>query len=371
VRFTVDHAALAPALATVARIAPARAVRPVLSAVLLEVRDGRLTLGATDLETAIVTAVPVTVEQEGRAALPARYLSELMRRIPGGTMVWEADGQGAGVRILWGRSHFQIQAFDADEYPPLPTFPDRPDRAVPQGVLRRAITHSTFAAAREETARALLTGVEFRFAGHALFATATDGFQAAAYATDPQVPRPGEDGVVIPAGVLAEVARLLDDGMDPCDIAQQGNQVLFRVGDTYFAARVLEGKFFPVLDLVPKEFPAKVRMSRAALLGACERVGLVAEREPPHAVTLLAAEGRVTLSASGPGVGSAEESLEASVSGQPPLIAFNVLQLLEGLRHLEGETVQLEISGAKSVARLTDPEDGRLQYMQMPLEMPS
>lgn len=369
-RFTVDHADFAPALASVSRVVPSRSVRPVLSSVLVEARDGHLTLAATDLETAAVTTVAAAIDEEGRVAVPCRYLTEMMRRIPGGNLFWQSDKGDAGVRISWAKSQFAIHGYAAGEYPPIPSFPATAERTLPQGLLRHAIQHTAFAAAQGETARALLTGVEIRFTGSSLFALATDGFQVAAYSTDTAATRPSDSGIVVPAAVLQEVARTLGDGDDPCDIAQQGNQILFRAGATYLVARLLEGKYFAVLDLVPKQFPTVVHVQRDVLLGACERVGLISDNEPPYAVVLSVTRGGLELNATSPDVGTAEEQLEVQVDGPEVRLGFNGRQLTEGLRRLGGAQIRIEISGATTLTRFTDPVDGRLQFMQMPLQMP-
>lgn len=369
-RFTVEHADFAPALAAVARIVPSRSIRPVLSSVLLEARDGHLALAATDLETAAVTTIPASIDEEGRAAVPARYLTEMMRRIPAGTLSCEAKLGAAGIQISWLKSQFSIHGYDAAEYPPIPSFPAEADRSMPQRVLRHAINHSAFAAAQGETARALLTGVELRFSASSLFALATDGFHVAAYSTHNSTPRPTEGGIVVPASVLQEVARALGDVDDPCDISQQGNQILFRAGGTYLVARLLEGKYFAVLDLVPKHFATVAHVEREALLGACERVGLISDNDPPHAIVLSVGETSLALSATSPDVGSAHEDLEAQVNGPVLRLGFNGRQLVEGLKKFNGLTIEIELSGATTLTRFSDPEDPRLQFMQMPLQMP-
>ena len=369
--FTVDHAELTPALTLLSRIVPSRSVRPILSSIFIQAQDGHLTLGATDLETAAVTTVPALIEAEGRAAIPARYISELLRRIPSGTLTWKTDAQGSGVSVTWSRSQFSLHGFSAEEYPPIPAFPEDADRTISQAVLRHAITHSAFAAAQTESARALLTGVELRLAEKALFALATDGFQVAAYASQPEVERPEADGVVVPANTLQELSRMLTDTDQPCDVTRRGNQMLFRAGSTYLVARLLEGKYFAVLDLVPKSFPTTVVVARELLIGACERVGLVSDAEPPHAVVLAVHEGGIELTASSVDVGTAQEDLDCQTSGPTVRMGFNGRQLLEGLRRFAGTEVQLEISGSNTLTRFTDPADRRLQFMQMPLQMPA
>lgn len=103
-RFTVNHSQLTPALSVLARIVPSRSVRPILSSILIQARDGHLTLAATDLETAVVTTVPALVNEEGRAAIPSRYLSDLVKRIPAGNLTWASDSTASGSVTVNGQS---------------------------------------------------------------------------------------------------------------------------------------------------------------------------------------------------------------------------------------------------------------------------
>lgn len=368
-RFEIDHAILGPAFAFVSRIAPARAVRPILSAVLMEARGDRLILRTSDLETAAVTVVPATVRAEGRAALPVRTVGELLRRIPGGQLEWTLDPGDGSCAVNWQRSNFTIHGFDPNLFPSVPEFPDRAQHVLPQSALRATIHHSVFAASSGDTARPLLNGVELRMTEDTVFALATDGFQAAAYASVAGAQRPTADGVVVPAGALAEVARLLGDSDEPCAVARLGNEILFRAGQSYVVSRVLEGRFFSVLDLVPKAFSTRVRVQLEPFLGACARVALISDQEAPHAVLFRIGEREICLEASSAQVGSAQETVEADVQGEPVRLGFNSHHVLEGLRHFTGPEVSLEFSGLKSLARFTDPGDPRLQLLQMPLEL--
>lgn len=369
-RFTINHSQLTPALSVLARIVPSRSVRPILSSILIQARDGHLTLAATDLETAVVTTVPALVNEEGRAAIPSRYLSDLVKRIPAGNLTWASDSTASGISVTWEHSEFSLHGYDPEEYPPIPHFPPQADRVLPQRVLRHAFAHTVFAAAQGESARALLTGVEVLFSGENLFALATDGFQVAAYATDPSITRPRDSAIVIPASVLQELSRTLNETDDPCDIAQQGNQILFRAGSTHLVSRLLEGKYFAVLDLIPKDFPTVTHIARDMLFSACERVSLVSDAEPPHPITMTVEGDHLELSAHSPEVGSAKENIGCRTMGPSIRIGFNGRQLIEGLRRFAGLELKIDLSGPTTLARFVDPADGRLQFMQMPLQMP-
>ena len=59
-KFKADRATLLKALAHVQNIVERRNTIPILANVLLSVREGRLTIAATDLEIALIEEIPAT-----------------------------------------------------------------------------------------------------------------------------------------------------------------------------------------------------------------------------------------------------------------------------------------------------------------------
>ena len=77
-KFRCEREILADALTTAGRAATNRSgTLPVLSGVRLDVADGRLTVTGTDLELTIRLSVPVHVDKEGSAVVPARLVGDI------------------------------------------------------------------------------------------------------------------------------------------------------------------------------------------------------------------------------------------------------------------------------------------------------
>ena len=89
-RFTVEHDALAEAVAWVARALPSRPVLPVLSGMRLDAADG-LTLSCFDYELSAVTQLPADIAERGSALVPGRLLAEITRSLPGQPAEFRAD----------------------------------------------------------------------------------------------------------------------------------------------------------------------------------------------------------------------------------------------------------------------------------------
>ncbi|MDH7478431.1 MAG: DNA polymerase III subunit beta, partial [Syntrophomonadaceae bacterium] len=92
-KLTCEKQLLQGAIQTAQRCASNRSSIPVLGGILISAGPGGLTLKATDLEMAVECVIPAQVMEEGNVVAPARYLSDLVRRLPDQTIGIELDRQ--------------------------------------------------------------------------------------------------------------------------------------------------------------------------------------------------------------------------------------------------------------------------------------
>ncbi|MYA20002.1 MAG: DNA polymerase III subunit beta, partial [Chloroflexi bacterium] len=82
-QLSVQQEDLHRGLSAVSRAVPARSPLPVASHILLETRDSRLTLSATDAETIAITyTLEAAIEETGAITLPSRLLSDFVATLP-------------------------------------------------------------------------------------------------------------------------------------------------------------------------------------------------------------------------------------------------------------------------------------------------
>ena len=86
-KLKADRATLLKALAHVQSVVERRNTIPILANVMIAVRDGKLTLTATDMEIAIVEDVPASTTRNGSCTAPAATLYEIVRKLPEGAEV--------------------------------------------------------------------------------------------------------------------------------------------------------------------------------------------------------------------------------------------------------------------------------------------
>ena len=81
-KFTITREQLSEGVSAVNAAVPSKTTLPVLANILLEATKDGLRLSGTDLDIAVGTTVPASVDQEGAITLPARKLVELVRELP-------------------------------------------------------------------------------------------------------------------------------------------------------------------------------------------------------------------------------------------------------------------------------------------------
>lgn len=364
-KIVISQEALNSALSVVARAVSTKNTIAVLSGIYLGARDGLLTLRATDLELAVESSTPCRVDNEGEIVLPARYLTDLVRRIPFGDIHLTADLHNYTATVRWGKSQYVIHGFAADQFPSAPDIEGASTFKAAQSVLRELLRQTTFAAGHDES-KPWLTGVLFKLRDNRLSGTATDGVRIAHAEVDAENPSSDSFAVILPSRSLTELTRLLaGDEEATATISVTPNQIFFDLGTVRVISRLLEGQYPDVMRLVPQHYPTEVTLNRAEFLEAIERAALIAK---DGAVKLGVGDSQVTITSNTPEVGHVYEEVAASsFTGDPLEIGFNSRFLMDFLKAVDAPEVRFQCSGPRNPARLQPVENAHFSYVVLPL----
>ncbi|MDI6871668.1 MAG: DNA polymerase III subunit beta [Bacillota bacterium] len=366
-KFTCPRETFLQGLQIVQRAVPGKTTLPILSGILLETAQDRLRLVATDLELGIECFIPVQVGEAGSTVLEARFLTDIVRKLPELAIDFRVDAARGQVEIRSGTARYTLHAMAPADFPTLPETDGEKMWDVDQRTLRRMIRETSFAVAADET-RPFLTGVLWEVTGEQVRLVATDTSRLA-LAEVTSANQVQQAQVIIPTKCLAELSRLLEPGGEtPVRVTLSGNHVVFSLPEIRFISRLIEGQFPSYQQVIPRSFKTKVELDREAFLGAAERAALLA-RDGPSIVKANIGGESVGLSAYVPEVGQSEERLSATITGDDCEIAFNTRFLIDVLRVLDSERVTVELTGRHSpgVIRPLDGDGGQYVYVVMPV----
>ncbi|NEQ99192.1 MAG: DNA polymerase III subunit beta [Cyanothece sp. SIO2G6] len=385
-KLTCSQADLNTHLSVVNRAVPSRPSHPILANVRLAADDQTVSLTGFDLSLGIQTSFNAQVEIPGRLTLPAKLLSDIVSRLPGGDITLTADEEQM-VTLTCLSGEYQVKGLAADDYPELPTMEESDVVYLPAVALGDGLKGTLFATSTDET-KQLLTGVHVRTEQDGLEFAATDGHRLAVVQS---VPEPADDDsdnseaadnvlatgdfdVTVPGKALRELERMLQMQQSSEAIAvrfDQG-QLIVDWANQRLTSRLLEGQYPNYNQLIPKQFSRQVTIERKLLVSALERIAVLADQK--NGIVKLSLDpdnSTVLLSVDAPDVGSGKESVAAQVSGEPLDIAFNVKYLQDGLKALASSEVQMECDTATSPAVISPLGGVKMTYLVMPVQIRS
>jgi DNA polymerase-3 subunit beta len=231
-----------------------------------------------------------------------------------------------------------------EEFPKLPEFKDKEAIKLEQADLKQALGLTSFAVSADET-RYILNGILFKIQKNNLTLVATDGKRLAILERKLDKPCDREVSMIVPIKTIHELNRNLKEEGE-LSLILGHNQVLFDLGSAVIISRLIEGEFPDYKQVVPQASDNKMRANREQFLLAVKRASLLSTPEY-QAVKLEVFKNKLVLSKSTPDVGESREEVAVQYQGKEMVIGFNPSYLIDVLKNLSEEEVDLELSDSE------------------------
>jgi DNA polymerase-3 subunit beta len=339
---------------------------PILSCFLLEAREGKLTIKATDLEIGISSSIEAVVEKEGSVAVLAKNFTDLLANLGSKKITLTQEGE---TLVLSGEKvKASFQTMPQEEFPKL--YDDKGEEYITlkKEEVEKYFLRVAFAASTTETTRPALSGVLIDEEKGSALLVATDSYrlslQKNVFKTAQELRKP----LVVPSRVIKELFLIKEQGVIKINVSDKNNQVLFFQGSTVLVGRLIEAEYPEYQKIIPSEFNTKTEVNREELLKAI-RIASVFARETANIIKFSIEKTKITVSANSPSVGQDSVDLEAKTTGESNEIAFNAKYLLDILSTLEEESVIFEMNGPLNPGVFKLKEDNSFLHLIMPIRV--
>lgn len=322
---------------------PSRSSLPILSNLLLEASDQSLKITATDLEICIKKQVSAEVIESGKITTPGKKLHDILREASDEVFIIE-ETKGFGMILRGEKFYVKLLGFSPDEYPDIPEISGN-ELILDATVVKEMVSKTYFACSREET-RYVLNGILFDFRGQDLRMVASDGRRLALYHSKINTKFQGK--YIVPQKAIIELLRLIDKTESEqihLKISDKNNQISFVTAGTELITRLIEGEFPNYEDVIPQESSTKIKLKTAQFYQAIKRASLLSTTES-IAVRLEVTKNSLTVSKITPELGEVREELEVDYKGEDMVIGFNPQYLLDVLKTISEEKIEIELNGA-------------------------
>jgi DNA polymerase-3 subunit beta len=364
----LERDALLKPLQAVTGIVEKRHTLPILSNVLIERKQKKLLLVATDLEIQVATSTDTgkAGEEDTSLTVSARKLQDILRALPEGTEA-TLDVQNNRLQVRAGKSRFNLQTLPSADFPAMAD-PGAAQAKItmPQKALRELLLLVQYAMAQQDI-RYYLNGLLLVLDGGQLRVIATDGHRLS-YAARPLGQQQDKREVILPRKAVLELGRLLGDGEESVSIEIFASLVRFSFGDIVLTTKIIDGKFPDYTRVVPTNYQRKFSIKRQELLQSLQRAAILSN-EKFRGVRWMIASNSLRISCTNNEQEEAQEEIEISYGGDALDIGFNITYLLDVLNNVHSDSVECAFGDANSSMLVTVPENQEFRYVVMPMRI--
>jgi DNA polymerase-3 subunit beta len=365
-KIVTERDTLLTPLQQVGGVVERRQTLPILANVLLKVKEGMLTITATDLEVEMKTRIPVQSEGEIDFTLPARKLLDICRALPEQAEI-KLSIEGERAKLESGRSRFTLGILPPQDYPVIEPMVSSHRFSVSERLLKRLIEKTQFAMAQQDV-RYYLNGLLLEVGNGQIRTVATDGHRLAFSENECEVDDSVDVQVIIPRKAVLELGRLLNDSEDKINIDISSNHIRLGIGDTVFTSKLIDGKFPDYKRVLPSNTDKVVNANKDILKQALQRTSILSN-EKYRGIRFQFSPQSLELLAHNPEQEEAQEEIEVDYEGPELVIGFNVGYLIEVLNVIDSDEVTLLLSDSNSSCLVKDAKKDDSQYVIMPMRL--
>ncbi len=341
-QFKISSAALLKHLSQISGAVVGSPVIPILENFLFELKDGILTVTASDLQTTMVVQVPVESDETASLCIPAKILMETLKNLPEQPLTIHIDLDTFAVEVASDNGRYKLAGENSIDFPKIQQPAKAESVDLTAEVLSKAISTTIFCTSVDD-ARPAMTGVLFQLGEAESTFVATDGHRLVRFRRS-DVTASLETNLILPKKALQLLKSSLPSDTTVVTLSYNSNNAFFAFNNINLICRLIDERYPEYDAAIPKSNPFFMTVSRLELLNSLKRVDIYANKVT-HQVRLKVTENEVVISAEDLDFSNeAKENIPCEYEGDPMEIGFNAKFLIEMLSNLDSNLVVVELT---------------------------
>ncbi len=342
---------------------PGKTTMPILECILIDASTNCIKFTANDMELGIETIVDGTVLEKGIVAIDAKIFSDIIRKLPDNDVTIETDAN-LTTTITCEKAKFSISGQSGEEFSYLPFVERDHHITVSQFTLKEVIRQTIFSIAANETNK-MMTGELFEIKGNILRVVSLDGHRISIRKIELKEEYT-DMKVVVPGKTLIEISKILSgETEDEVNIFFTKNHIVFEFDDTVVVSRLLEGEYFRIDQMLSSDYETKIQVNKKELLDCIDRATLLVKESDKKPIILSITDDNIELKIQSQ-IGSMDEDIDIEKDGKDIMIGFNPRFLIDALRVIDDETVDIYLMNPKAPCFIRDEQQSYI-YLILPV----
>ncbi len=343
---------------------PSKTTMTILECILIEAYDGSIKLTANDTELGIETYIKGSIIEEGNICLEAKMLQEIVRKLPDNIINIDTDSDLSSV-ITCEKAIYKIKGKSADEFSYLPELEKDNPLVISQFSLKEIVRQTIFSTAPDTEPNKMMTGELFEIKGNKLRVAALDGHRLSI--RNIELRNDYEDKrVIVPGKTLNEIIKIISGDTDKdIYIYFTKNHIIFEFDETVVVSRLLDGKYFNIDQMIINDYETKFSINKKEFMECVDRSMLMVKEGDKKPLSIDVKDDSISVSIIS-SLGSLDEDILIEKEGKDVKMGFNPKFILDALRVIDDETIDLYIVNSKAPCFIRDNKESYI-YLLLPV----
>ena len=368
-KFNINQQDLQKSLNYCQGVIEKRSTLPILSNVLLDVSNGKLTITATDLDLIFIHQISnIEILEEGKTTTSASIMYDIVRKISSGKKINFSNPSENKLQLESEKSLFNLNCINASEFPLTDEDFNKNEFVINSKHFLKLLNKCKFSISNDET-RHYLTGIFFHQTQTEdkifLTAAATDSHRMSI--SKIRLKNKIEfDPIILPKKTIFQLCSILEDFDGDIKISNIKSKIKFEINDSILISKLIDGKFPNYVQVIPKENQKKLEIDLKSFLNSVDRVASVS-LDKKDGVKFSLSKDILNLSVNNTNSGDGKESLTVKFDDELD-ISFNSRYLIDVASQLDGEKIEIYLKDSGLPALIKDPADFDSIYVVMPMK---
>lgn len=321
---------------------------PILNCIKFELDDNGLSLMSTDNDIAIKTFISKNqiekIDKTGGIVVFGKYIYEIIKKLPNELINIE-EVVDSKIYISTENSSFHLNCHRLEEFPNLDLEDNKNPIILNKTVFKNMVNQTIFATSTQES-RPVLTGINIKISDDTLECTATDSYRLAKKIIKLNSSVDELINIIIPTKNINEINKMIVANENDMEIHVFNNKVIFKFDNIIVLSRLINGTYPDTSKLIPNDFKITMTVNLDNLYNAIDRASLLTNEAEKNIIKLESNKNKINIFSNIPEIGKVEETLNVEKDTDEDIkIAFSSKYMIEALRALQCETVELLFNG--------------------------
>ena len=358
--FVISSNELLHSLQAVSKVIKSKNTQPILDNFLFNLKDGVLTITASDLESTLSTKHTLeNSNEEGVICIDAKRLMDIVKEFPEQPITLNIDNESKNVEIVTNNGRFSVVGLDAEDFPKPQEVKesDRKAFVFDSDLVYEGISKAIFAVADDEL-RPVMNGIFIQISPEDIKFVATDSHKLVRY-TRSDIEVEAEGDFILPYKPANILRNIFPKEKGNVSLEIDNKNAIFSTENYTLICRLIEGSYPNYAAVIPAENPISVTVDRVELYNSLKRVSACSSQSS-NLVRLDFKPNETKVSAQDIDFSIAgHETINSSLEGSEITIGFKSLFLIEIINNLTTTDITIELSdpARAGIIMPKDPEN--------------